>query len=62
MPANILVILYDFCLILDGAKASVTINKSAVREYMVRDWPIMLIFTLLCYAAVLIRFIYYAQE
>ena len=28
----------------------------------VRDWPIMLIFYLLCYAAVLIKFTYYAQN
>ena len=27
-----------------------------------RDWPIMLIFYLLCYAAVLIKFTYYAQN
>ena len=30
--------------------------------YVDRDWPIMPIFNLLCYAAVLIKFTYYAQN
>ena len=39
------------------------VHKHAhVASYMGRDRPIMLIFYLLCYAAVLIKFTYYTQN